>query len=62
MAHEDNIEDKVLKDYAMPSIDGATTSIHRLVIQAAQFEINHAIIQMIQNTVQFNGLSHEDPN
>ena len=31
-------------------------------MQANNFEIKSAIIQMIQNTVQFCGLSSEDPN
>lgn len=58
VSHLDNNEDQVLRDYAMPSIDGATTSIHRLVIQTAHFEIKIAEIQMIKNTIQFNGHSH----
>ena len=31
-------------------------------MQANNFEIKPAIIQMIQQTVQFGGLSQEDPN
>lgn len=46
----------------MSSIDGATTSIRRPDIQVAQLEIKPMIIQMIQSTIQFNGLSREDPN
>lgn len=54
-------ENKFLRDYVMPSIDGATMSIQRL-IQPTHFEIKATIIQMIQNIVQFHELSHEDPN
>nr|XP_023913707.1 uncharacterized protein LOC112025289 [Quercus suber] len=55
-------EQKALRDYAMPSVNGATSSIRRPAIQANNFEIKPAIIQMIQQTVQFEGLSQEDPN
>ena len=50
-------EQKVLRDYAMPSVNGATSSIRRPAIQANNFEIKPAIIQMIQQTIQFGGLS-----
>ena len=50
-------EQKALRDYAMPSVNEATSSIRRLAIQANNFEIKPAIIQMIQETVQFGGLS-----
>lgn len=66
MANQQNIGDKVLRDHAMPSIDGATSSIQRPFIQTRQFEINPAIIQMIHNIDRIqmihNGLSHEDHN
>ncbi|XP_075640377.1 uncharacterized protein LOC142612142 [Castanea sativa] len=55
-------EQKALRDYATPSVNGATSSIRRPTIQANNFEIKPAIIQMIQQTVQFGGLSQEDPN
>ena len=55
-------EQKVLRDYAMPSVNGAISSIRRPAIQANNFEIKLAIIQMIQQIVQFRGLSQEDPN
>lgn len=51
IANQDNEENKVLKDYAMPSIHGVMTSIRRPLIQAAHFEIKPTIIQMIQNTI-----------
>ena len=55
-------EQKALRDYAMPSINIATSRIRRPAIQANNFEIKPAIIQLIQQTVQFRGLSQEDPN
>ena len=55
-------EQKALRYYAMPSVNEATSSIRRPAIQANNFEIKPAIIQMIQQTIQFGGLSQEDPN
>jgi len=55
-------ENRPLRDYAMPSMEGAESSIKRPPIQANNFEIKPAIIQMIQHSVQFGGLSQEDPN
>ena len=46
----------------MSSVNGAISSIRRPAIQANNFEIKPAIIQMIQQTVQFEGLSQADPN
>ena len=55
-------EQKALRDYVMPSVNGVISSIRRSAIQANNFEIKPAIIQMIQQTVPFMGLSQEDPN
>lgn len=57
-----HMEDKVLKDYAMPFINGATISIRRRVFLVTHFNIKITSIQMIQDTTQFNGLSQEDLN
>ena len=48
-------EQKALSDYAMPSVNGAISSIRRPAIQANNFEIKPAIIQMIQQTVLLGG-------
>src|SRR5262249_17668767 len=53
---------RTMMDYAKPSFDGTNSSITRPVVAANTFEIKPAIIQMIQNTVQFGGLPNEDPN
>lgn len=53
---------KTLRDYVMPSIDGAISSIRRPIIQAEQFEIKPTIIQIIEQTIEFGGLSQEDLN
>ena len=53
---------RALRDYAMPSVIGNSSSIRRPAIQANNFEIKPAIIQMIQHSVQFSGLPNDDPN
>ncbi|GKV45791.1 hypothetical protein SLEP1_g52835 [Rubroshorea leprosula] len=52
---------RTLSLYATPSIEGIASSIRRLAIQANNFEIKLVIIQMVQQTVQFSGLSNENP-
>ncbi|KAL5542713.1 hypothetical protein UlMin_010423 [Ulmus minor] len=56
----DAVPNRVLKDYSIPSV--GVTSIQRPPIQANNFEIKPAIIQMIQNSVQFGGLANDDSN
>ncbi|XP_010247584.1 PREDICTED: uncharacterized protein LOC104590568 [Nelumbo nucifera] len=55
-------EQRTMMDYAKPTLTGAASSIVRPAIVANNFKIKLAIIQMFQNTVQFCGLAHEDPN
>ena len=43
-------------------MEGAHPTILRPIIIANNFEIKPIIIQMIQQSVQFYGLSNEDPN
>ncbi|KAL5558879.1 hypothetical protein UlMin_035090 [Ulmus minor] len=47
-------------NYSIPNV--GISSIQRPPIQANNFEIKPAIIQMIQNSVQFGGLPNDDPN
>ncbi|KAL5571571.1 hypothetical protein UlMin_021168 [Ulmus minor] len=51
---------RALKDYSIPNV--GISSIQRPPIEANNFEIKPAIIQMIQNSVQFGGLPNDDPN
>ena len=62
MAGERDANTRSLHEYAMPSVNGTETSIRRPTVQANNFEIKPAIIQMIQQTVQFYGLPSDDPN
>ncbi|XP_073120441.1 uncharacterized protein [Henckelia pumila] len=50
-----------MMDSAFPSLENARPSIIRPTIAANQFEIKPAIIQMVQNTVQFGGMTIDDP-
>ncbi|GKV49749.1 hypothetical protein SLEP1_g56483 [Rubroshorea leprosula] len=52
---------RTLGSYATSSLEGIASSIRRPAIQANNFEIKPAIIQMIQQTVQFSGLPNENP-
>ena len=57
---ENQVPNRALKDYSIPNM--TISSIRRPAIQANNFEIKPAIIQMIQNSVQFAGLANDDPN
>ncbi|GKV23246.1 hypothetical protein SLEP1_g32996 [Rubroshorea leprosula] len=52
---------RTLGSYTTPSLEGIASSIRRPAIQANNFEIKPTIIQMIQQTVQFNFLPNENP-
>nr|CAN69639.1 hypothetical protein VITISV_040272 [Vitis vinifera] len=59
--HGDNgVPNRALKDYSIPNV--GVLSIQRPPIQANNFEIKLAIIQMIRSSVQFGGLANDDPN
>src|SRR5262249_32379838 len=53
---------RMMMDYAKPSFDRTNSSIARPTVAANTFEIKPAIIQIIQNTMQFGRLPSEDPN
>ena len=57
---ENQVPNRTLKDYSIPNV--IVSSIRRPAIQANNFEIKRAIIQMIQNSIQFAGLANDDPN
>ncbi|KAA3462831.1 oligopeptide transporter 4-like [Gossypium australe] len=54
--------ERTLQDYALPSLDMVQETIARLTITTNNFEIKPAMIQMIQNNLQFRGTMIEDPN
>ena len=57
-----NEDARPLRDYVVPIINGARSSIARPAVQANNFEIKPAIIQMIQTSVQFAEMPNDDPN
>ena len=65
MANEplhENEDARPLRDYDVPTINGACSSIACHAVQANNFEIKLTIIQMIQTSVQFIGMPNDDPN
>lgn len=55
-------ENRWLRDYDVPLIQRLLSSIHRLPIQANNFEIEPTITTMIQISIQFWGFPNDDPN
>ena len=53
---------RALRDYATPRINELQSSIIRPAIAANSFEIKPGTIQMVQNSVQFGGMTNDDPN
>ncbi|KAA3457178.1 RING-H2 finger protein ATL63 [Gossypium australe] len=54
--------ERTLRDYTLPSLDMVQESIMRSTITTNNFKIKLAMIQMIQNNLQFRGIIPEDPN
>ena len=59
---EQREEERTLLDFAMPGLDVTRQSIARPTINANNFEIKSALLQIIQSSVQLYGLANEDPN
>ncbi|KAF7841742.1 uncharacterized protein G2W53_004040 [Senna tora] len=59
MAEQNN---RNVSDYATPKLDGLQHSIRRPSIEANNFEIKPATIQLLQANGQFGGSPIEDPN
>ncbi|KAL5559559.1 hypothetical protein UlMin_035770 [Ulmus minor] len=57
---ENHLPNRALKYCSIPNV--RISSIRRPAIQANNFTIKPAIIQMIQSSVQFGGLANDDPN
>lgn len=54
--------EKMMVDYAKPSITRMQSSIFWLVVQAHNFKIKPYVIQILHNNMQFNRLREEDLN
>ena len=59
---EQRANERTLLEFSMPGLEGTQQSITRPTINANNFEIKPALLQIIQSSVQFNGLANEDPN
>ena len=64
MANDGNQDSntRVLLDTSLPDLGGTRQSIIKPNIEANNFKIKPALLQMIQLTVQFYGMLNEDPN
>ncbi|KAL0284350.1 UNVERIFIED_CONTAM: Retrovirus-related Pol polyprotein from transposon.6 [Sesamum radiatum] len=52
--------ERPMMEYSFPPADGTTSSIVKPAVEANNFEIKPAIIQIIRSSVQFSGLPDED--
>ncbi len=53
---------RTMLEYAKPSLKGIELSIVRPPVNAATFDIEPNIVQIVQNFVQFGSLVDEEPN
>ncbi|GKC13793.1 hypothetical protein Tco_1010575 [Tanacetum coccineum] len=51
-----------MEELCQPSIDGWGRTIAPIPIQATDFGLRHHMIQQVQNTCQFHGLTGDDAN
>jgi len=58
MAYQE--ERRALRDYAIPSLIGATSCIKKTATQADNFELKIGLIRIVQNDCQFGGLPNDD--
>ncbi len=61
MVDNNNNRQRSLRDYGAPNIQGYQSSITRPTIEANNFELNPAWLQMIKQT-QFESSPMEDPH
>ncbi|KAL0408280.1 UNVERIFIED_CONTAM: hypothetical protein Sradi_1762400 [Sesamum radiatum] len=54
--------ERPMMENSFPTADGTTSSIVKPAVEANNFEIKPAIIQIIRSSVQLSGLPDEDPN
>ena len=63
MANQDReVDNRALREFALPQPMGMPAAIRRLAIAANNFEIKPALLQMIQSSLSFHGLPSDDPH
>lgn len=53
---------RAIRDFALPTTTGTQLAIRQPRVEANNFEIKPAMIQMTQTTFSFRGLPNDDPN
>ena len=54
-------QERSLRDYILPSLNGVQPSIRAPGVDANNFELKPSLIQMVQSNDQFRGTGEEDP-
>ena len=54
-------QERSLRDYILPSLNGVQPSIRAPGVDANNFELKPSLIQMVQSNDQFRGTGDEDP-
>ena len=62
MAAERQMDNRALREFALPQASGRPTAIRKPTIAANNFEIKPALLQMIQSSLSFHGLPSDDPH
>ena len=62
MAEENEQNDRAMKDYLAPTLQGCSSSITRPPVQVNNFELKTSLIQFVQQKCQFAGLPSKGPN
>nr|GEV25804.1 reverse transcriptase domain-containing protein [Tanacetum cinerariifolium] len=53
---------RIMKELCQPSLNGRGRPIASIAIQATNFGLKNDMIQQVQNSFQFHGLSSDDAN
>ena len=62
MAAEREVDNRALREFALPQATGRSAAIVKPTIAANNFEIKPALLQMMQSSLSFHGLPSDDPH